>query len=141
MANEDQLEALLESVQEWNAWRSENRDIQVDLSRAALADEELEGADLTRALLHRADLMVANLRGADLRAASLVGALLLGADLRGVRLQSADLRGADLRESRLEGADLSSSLFLTQGQLESARGDSSTRLPPTLTRPDHWQED
>jgi uncharacterized protein YjbI with pentapeptide repeats len=85
-----------------------------------------------------ADLIGADLRTVDLRGADLRGANLIGADLRGSRLSLADLTGADLRGSNLAGADLGSTLFLVQSQLESARGDHSTALPPELTRPSHW---
>jgi len=52
--------------------------------------------------------------------------------------RGADLIGADLRGARLDAADLSSSLFVTQVQLDSARGDALTRLPRLLDRPAHW---
>jgi hypothetical protein len=29
-------------------------------------------------------------------------------------------------------------LFLTQHQLDAAKGDGNTKLPPTLARPTHW---
>lgn len=88
---------------------------------------------------HRgADLLGADLRTADLGGASLRGALLIGADLRGADLRLADLTGADLRGADLRGADLRTSIFLTQSQLETARGDAATGLPPSLDRPRHW---
>ena len=87
-----------------------------------------------------ADLMGANLRGADLRAADLRGAYLIAADLTGADLRGADLIGADLRDADLTGADLTGCIFLTQPQLSAARGDASTRVPPSLTRPVHWTE-
>ncbi|MFC4109176.1 pentapeptide repeat-containing protein [Micromonospora zhanjiangensis] len=86
-----------------------------------------------------ADLIGADLRRTDLRSASLRGAYLIGADLRGADLRGADLTGADLRGADLRGADLRGSLFLTQAQLDAARGDLTTRLPRTLRRPTHWQ--
>jgi len=88
--------------------------------------------------LRGADLVGARLRDADLRGASLRGALLLGADLRGADLRLADVIGADLRGADLRGADLTDALFLTGSQLESARGDATTRLSPTLAHPAHW---
>lgn len=88
---------------------------------------------------HRgADLIGRDLRRHALRAADLRGALLLGADLRGVDLALADLTGADLRGADLRGADLSGSLFVTQPQVDAARGDDRTRLPDGLRRPRHW---
>ncbi|MCC9741281.1 pentapeptide repeat-containing protein [Streptomyces sp. MNU89] len=88
---------------------------------------------------HRgADLVGARLRNADLRGASLRGALLIAADLRGADLRSADVIGADFRDADLRGADLTGAVFLTQPQLDAARGDAATRIPPALRRPAHW---
>jgi uncharacterized protein YjbI with pentapeptide repeats len=50
-------------------------------------------------------------------------------------MQDADL---ELADADLRSADLSSALFLTQSQLEAARGDARTRLPAALRRPGHW---
>lgn len=85
-----------------------------------------------------ADLIGAKLGGADLRAANLRGAYLIGADLRRADLRTADLIGADLRGADLGGADLTGAIFVTQSQLNAARGDTATRVPDTLTRPAHW---
>lgn len=85
-----------------------------------------------------ADLIGAKLKGADLRYSSLRGAYLIAADLRGADLRTADLIGADFRDADLRGANLVDSLFLTQFQVNAAKGDTSTKLPPTLTRPEHW---
>ncbi|MDX3228069.1 pentapeptide repeat-containing protein [Streptomyces sp. ME19-01-6] len=88
---------------------------------------------------HRgADLIGARLRGADLRGANLRGACLIAADLTGADLRSADLIGVDFRDADLTGADLTGSIFLTQAQLNAAKGDTTTRLPRTLSRPAHW---
>ena len=78
------------------------------------------------------------LRGADLRSADLRGALLVGADLTRADLRLADLLGADLRGADLSGARLGTALFLTQPQVDGARGDATTWLPATLARPAHW---
>lgn len=85
-----------------------------------------------------ADLIGAKLKGADLRGADLRGAYLIGADLRGADLRMADLIGADLRDTDLRGADLTESIFLTQSQLNAARGDGETKVPSSLARPSHW---
>ncbi|MGZ4630541.1 pentapeptide repeat-containing protein [Oryzihumus sp.] len=104
-----------------------------------LRASELSRADVPGRAEHRgADLVGARLRGADLRGASLRGALLVGADLRGADLRWADLIGADLRGADLSGTDLTGALFLTQAQLQAARGDGQTTLPPGLERPSHW---
>jgi uncharacterized protein YjbI with pentapeptide repeats len=87
-----------------------------------------------------ADLIGKDLRGADLRGANLRGAYLIGADLRGVDLSMADVIGADFRGADLSGADLTDSLFLTQAQLDAAKGDLETKLPAAVTRPAHWRK-
>lgn len=85
-----------------------------------------------------ADLIAADLRRIDLRGANLRGAYLIAADLRGTDLSGTDFIGADFRDTDLRGADLTKSIFLTQAQLNSANGDTSTKLPSSLTRPTHW---
>lgn len=85
-----------------------------------------------------ADLIGAKLRGADLRGVSLRGAYLIGADLRGADLDHTDLLGTDLRAADLRAARLAGSIFLTQPQLDAARGDSTTTIPAALARPRHW---
>ncbi|CAL9375934.1 hypothetical protein SUDANB95_00956 [Actinosynnema sp. ALI-1.44] len=85
-----------------------------------------------------ADLIGKKLAGAHLRGADLRGAYLIGADLRGADLREADLIGADLRGADLAGADLTGALFVTQVQLDAAKGDATTKLPPDVTRPTRW---
>lgn len=85
-----------------------------------------------------ADLIGARLRGADLAKADLRGTYLIAADLRDADLRQADLIGADLRDADLRGADLTGALFLTQSQVNAARGDRATKLPPSVARPPHW---
>ncbi|MFE5583295.1 pentapeptide repeat-containing protein [Kitasatospora sp. NPDC056531] len=120
--------------------------VDVPAHRQRVSDLLLRAGELVRAAVPRrrehrgADLFGARLRGADLRGANLRGALLVAADLSGADLRLADLIGADLRDANLADADLSSALFLTQAQLNAARGDATTRLPTTLTRPTHWPE-
>jgi uncharacterized protein YjbI with pentapeptide repeats len=80
-----------------------------------------------------ADLRKTNLQGEDLR-----GAFLIAADLRGVDLSGADLIGADLRDANICGANLSKSIFVTQAQINAAKGDAGTKLPISLSRPTHW---
>lgn len=82
-----------------------------------------------------ADLRKANLVGADLR-----GACLIAANLRGADLSGADLIGADLRDADLSGTNLTNSIFLTQAQLNTAKGNSNTRIPSRLTRPNYWSK-
>lgn len=85
------------------------------------------------------DFFGADLRGADFRGADLRGAYLIAANLARADLRVADLIGADLRDADLSGADLTGSLFLTQTQLNAAKGDRSTKIPPALEYPGHWR--
>jgi uncharacterized protein YjbI with pentapeptide repeats len=110
-----------------------------DMNALLLRASELARAGIRPKRDHRgADLIGATLRGADLRGASLRGALLIGADLRTADLRYADVIGADFRTADLRGADLTGALFLIQSQLDAAKGDATTTLPSTLTRPGHW---
>ncbi|MER5325853.1 pentapeptide repeat-containing protein [Streptosporangium roseum] len=111
-----------------------------DVNALLLRASELVRAEVRHKKKDRrgADLIGAKLKGADLRGANLRGAYLIGADLRGADLRMADLIGADFRGADLRGADLTESIFLIQSQLDAAKGDSATRLPPSLTRPAHW---
>jgi uncharacterized protein YjbI with pentapeptide repeats len=110
-----------------------------DMNALLLRASELARAGIRPKRDHRgADLIGAKLRGADLRGASLRGALLIGADLRAADLRCADVIGADFRTADLRGADLTGALFLIQSQLDAAKGDATTTLPSTLTRPGHW---
>ncbi|ARI56787.1 hypothetical protein A6E92_29105 [Streptomyces sp. S8] len=119
--------------------------LDVPALRAEVNVHLLRAGELTRAAVpgrkknHRgADLLGARLRGAKLRGATLRGACLIAADLSGADLRQADLIGADLRDTDLCGADLTGALFLTQPQLNAARGDAATRIPAGLRRPGHW---
>ncbi|SER75732.1 pentapeptide repeat-containing protein [Lentzea albida] len=85
-----------------------------------------------------ADLIGARLRNKNLTAADFRGAYLIGADLANADLSRADMIGADLRGADLSGADLGTCLFLTQPQVNAARGDARTKLPAALSRPAHW---
>ncbi|MFV0127130.1 pentapeptide repeat-containing protein [Streptomyces sp. HMX112] len=119
--------------------------LDVTAHRGAVGDLLLRASELVRAGVpgrkknrRGADLMGARLKGADLRGANLRGACLIAADLTGADLRRADLVGADFRDARLAGADLTGALFLTQPQVNAARGDARTKLPGSLSRPAHW---
>lgn len=84
------------------------------------------------------DYIGAKLKGADLSGSNLRGALLIAADLRESDMRMTDLIGADLRDADLSGANLTGSIFLTQAQINSAKGDSNTRLPYHIKFPEHW---
>ena len=80
------------------------------------------------------DLRKFNLKGANLR-----GAFLIATNLRNVDLSKADLIGADLRDADIRGANLSDCIFITQSQINTAKGDSNTKLPKILKKPPYWE--
>lgn len=87
------------------------------------------------------DYLGAKLKGADLRGANLRGALLIAADLRNADLRKSDVIGADFRDADISGANLTGSIFLTQSQVNAAKGNKHTKLPATLVRPAHWVQE
>ncbi|MEV6835599.1 pentapeptide repeat-containing protein [Streptomyces sp. NPDC051133] len=111
-----------------------------ELARAAaVAGTGGKGKGRGKGKDHRgADLVGARLKGADLRGASLRGACLIAADLTGADLRGADMIGADLRDADLTDADLTGAFFLTQPQVNAARGSAGTKLPGSVGRPVHW---
>jgi len=89
---------------------------------------------------HQCDYFGVDLKDVDLIGADLKGACLIAANLKGQNLNGANLIGADLRDADICEANLKNSLFLTQGQINSAKGDSNTKLPKMLRTPDHWRK-
>jgi uncharacterized protein YjbI with pentapeptide repeats len=109
------------AVQVGEVLREVSRSVRVD--GPSYAGQDLAGRDLRAVPLERADLR---------------GAVLIAADLREVALDRTDLLGADLRDTDLSGADLSTALFVTQPQLNAARGSATTVIPAGLRRPPVW---
>ena len=87
------------------------------------------------------DYLGAKLRGADLKGANLRGALLIAADLRNADLRWSDVIGADFRDADISGANLIGSIFLTQAQVNAAKGNKHTKLPTTIVMPAHWYQE
>jgi hypothetical protein len=158
MPNSQHAAKLREGARAWNAWRSANPATAPDLNDLALSAGykqfgpvqggpiDLSRAALCRAVLEDATLIGANLTGAALVAADLSYARMMGADLRGADLGQACLDQADLQIARLDGAilrgaQLHAARNLTQAQIDLARGDASTTLPPGLITPRGWLED
>lgn len=84
------------------------------------------------------DYLGAKLKGEDLKGANLRGALLIAADLRNADLRWCDVIGADFRDADISGANLTGSIFLTQAQVNAAKGNKQTKLPAALVPPAHW---
>lgn len=86
-----------------------------------------------------ADYIGKNFKKANLDAADFSMCLLIAANLERCSLRAANFLGADLRDANISDADLSESVFLTQQQINTAKGSSGTKLPPMLTTPPTWQ--
>jgi hypothetical protein len=114
------------------------RDLLIDASDISRRAVPASRARRGRAPRPGSDLTGADLAGADLRGLSLRGSIAIAADLRDARLNRCDLLGVDLRDADLSGADLEGAIYLTQMQVNSARGDARTRLPAGFERPRHW---
>lgn len=124
--------------------------LDVQAHRATVNDLLLRTSELVRAkvlskknnkITKSRDFLGAKLSGADLRGASFRGALLIAADLKNADMRVTDLIGADLRDADLSGANLKGCIFLTQAQVNAAKGDINTKLPASLRIPEHWLKD
>jgi uncharacterized protein YjbI with pentapeptide repeats len=104
---------------------------QVRMSRSSISKHQ-------KRLGRGADLIGADLRKTNLQGKNLRGAYLIAANLKDTDLSGTDLIGADFRDADIRGTDLTKSIFLTQSQINSAKGDSRTKLPSILMRPTHW---
>jgi uncharacterized protein YjbI with pentapeptide repeats len=144
------LRAVYQEIEDLTKRNAEGiMQINVSVHRASVNEQLLRTSELVRShfisekhhhLKMRGDYIGAKFRNADLKGANLRGALLIAADLQNADMRWADLIGADLRDADLRGADLTGSIFLTQAQVNSAKGNSQTRLPESLIAPDHWLE-
>lgn len=82
-----------------------------------------------------------NFKKANLRGKDLSMTLLIAANLEGCNLYGTNFLGADLRDANIKNTDLSESVFLTQGQINSAKGNHKTKLPTRLVYPTTWQKE
>lgn len=115
------------------------RELLMDVSEEVRAAYFAHGYEhLRHELIPGADLMGKDFRSQSLCGADLRGAYLIAADLRECDLAGVDLLGTDLRDARVHGADLSAALYVTQPQLNAARGNRATCIPSDLMIPGHW---
>lgn len=63
------------------------------------------------------------------------GACLIASNLEGCSLDSTIFLGADMRDVNIRNTDLSKAGFLTQWQINSAKGNINTKLPAELSIP------
>lgn len=124
------------------------KDVDINSHRSKVSELLFQTSDLVRSNISQnkmskipngTSLIGANLKRKNLRGVSLRGALLIAADLSESDLSFNDFLGADLRDAKLDGANLTGCLFLTQAQVNAAKGNRLTILPPSLNRPKHWE--
>ncbi len=84
------------------------------------------------------DFIGKNLKKQNLDGRDLSMTLLIAANLEGCSLYGTNFLGADLRDANINNTDLSKSIFLTQGQINSAIGNKNTILPSYLSLPISW---
>ncbi len=149
------IDILRRGPRAWNAWRAQNPGVTPQLIGIALSAAgrqmgpinggpiNLSGARLRHSSLRFATLSGADLSGADLSDTDLSetrlnGANLAGADLTDALLDQADFAGASLADANLAGTNLLGVRNLTQAQIDEARGNLLTVLPPHLSRPRSW---
>ena len=109
MADQEQLERLKRSLEEWNLWRLQQPDV-----RPVLIGTDLSGANLSHA-----NLSEANLGGANLSHANLSHGLLRGADLFRTNLSEAILNEVNLSKTLLSHANLARAI-LTNADISGA---------------------
>lgn len=80
-----------------------------------------------------------HLKKANLNGKNLSMALMIAANLEGCSLKRTNFLGADLRDANIKNTDLSGSVFLTQMQINSAKGNRNTKLPKNLSHPESWE--
>ncbi|HJR07612.1 MAG TPA: toll/interleukin-1 receptor domain-containing protein [Pyrinomonadaceae bacterium] len=153
MADPEHLKILKQGAKVWNKWRSENEDVQPNLSIANLSDANLSGADLSNAdligtnltgtnlsdaNLSDANFSYADLIGADFSYAEFIGADFSYADLIGANLSGTNLIGANLKGSTVNGADFTNSIMgyttLASIDLSEAKGLETVKhhFPSTI---------
>jgi len=81
-----------------------------------------------------------NFKKANLDRKNFSMSLMIAANFSGCSLKNTNFLGADLRDANIKNADLSKSIFLTQMQINSAIGNSNTKIPINLTRPATWEK-
>jgi len=97
-------------------------------------------ANDTSSQIHGLNYLGKNFKKANLDRKNFSMSLMIAANLSGCSLKNTNFLGADLRDANIRNADLSKSIFLTQMQINSAIGNSNTKISIYLTRPATWEK-
>ena len=107
MANQEHVKMLRELNEiEWNQWREQHPEIQLDLRRA-----ELQGSNLSYKNLNGLDLREVRFAWSDLRYTQFVGADFRGVLINDARAPYADFSDAQLNDAYLWGSDFRETIF------------------------------
>ena len=107
----------------------------LNLNGARLRQSDLSLVVMNRTRFSNADLRDVEAYGAVFSSSSFAGANLTNASFVGAYLDGANFSGATLTGTNLSGAKLLRATGLTQGRLNQACGDETTRLPRGLSIP------
>jgi hypothetical protein len=97
-------------------------------------------ANDTSSQIHGLNYLGKNFKKANLDRKNFSMSLMIAANFSGCSLRNTNFLGADLRDANIKNTDLSKSIFLTQMQLNSAIGNSNTKIPINLSRPATWEK-
>jgi hypothetical protein len=86
------IDILKEGIKYWNDWRSQNKEIEPNLSGA-----ELEGMDYSGINFSKTNLQMANLQGCNLTNANLENAKVNGAKFTNANLTDVNVEGVDFK--------------------------------------------
>ncbi|HBG11953.1 MAG TPA: hypothetical protein DDX68_09370, partial [Clostridium sp.] len=86
-------------------------------------------ANDTSSQIHGLNYLGKNFKKANLDRKNFSMSLMIAANLSGCSLKNTNFLGADLRDANIRNADLSKSILLTQMQINSAIGNSNTKIP------------
>ena len=106
-----------------------------NLTGARIRQSDLSLSTADRTNFSRADLSFANMYGMRATGANFSRANLAQATLVGGYFSGSTFAGANLTSANISGADMAGSRGLTQAQLNTACGDSTTSLPRGLRVP------
>ena len=107
----------------------------LNLNGARLRQSDLSLAVMNRTRFSNADLRDVEAYGGVFSSSSFAGANLTNASFVGAYLDGTNFSGATLTGANLSGATLLRATGLSQGRLNQACGDETTRLPRGLTIP------
>ena len=107
----------------------------LNLNGARLRQSDLSLAVMNRTRFTNADMRDVEAYGGVFSSSSFAGANLTNASFVGAYLDGANFSGATLTGANLSGSTLIRATGLSQGRLNQACGDETTRLPRGLTIP------